>query len=330
MFINIKKIYLSLLAILGLTSINIICMQSGINKTLFQYAEPAQYKNSNFKIIAPYFIQADPFSCGYRAAFHAIAFENALKSGNFNSKLNANLSNESLLKSIYKIFSKQKGLSNVDIDKIAQKYGIGNKLIVLNLESKNKIGYLGQYSISYSGKLSKQQINALMEKKKSELLTQKINSIKTQLYGPNKSGYFVCSIGKHWILLSIITDNNGQAKLYMIDSNVRPIGNNDQVFIDYFLNITNQINKNKKAGQSGSQPKMQPAPKATKPQVKTDPEKKAQQQVKPKLKPQIQSKSAKKKQVKNAAKKSKSKNKVKAAKILILKKAVKKSRKRNK
>lgn len=174
-------------------------------------------------------IQKDNFSCGYHALFNAMALERAAQGGYyFEDNLRRWLGNQDLFQKVYSAvfqYTKQdKALDGAEIMAIAGNLVMGPRLISLFYTDKHELMIPALYAmVSYPLGTSAQEIENLLHAKRKAMVAERIIQILQELKKPCQTGHFVCNTGNHWILLSVITDLYGRAKLYFIGAWNEPL-----------------------------------------------------------------------------------------------------------
>jgi uncharacterized protein YfkK (UPF0435 family) len=188
--------------------------------------------------------QADNWSCGYRVICFAAAIENGLKyPEHFEEILEQNLKNEQLLDSVYKLHCQEHPLSNLEIQAIAQKLGIADRLTVLDYE--HEITLLGSITIQCPPNIPDQTKQELLTQERKIKLKETLSTLISQVKQAPQAAYIVCGTEGHWILYAFVNLPGRPAMLYLIDSGNGPLRPQRQAYLDFLLPYLNTINSNK-------------------------------------------------------------------------------------
>ncbi len=201
-----------------------------------------QFTRHNVIQIRNYLAQADEWSCGLRAVFHALAIEKALKTPrNFKEVLKIGLRNQKALKKLYTQYGKDKGLWDYHIQRLADKNGIGNKLICLTAK-KDEITLLDSKETSLD---------------LDDLLHKELNRLMAMVKREPQAIYFVVTVGDHWVLFSLVNLPQRPVTLLVIDSDERSLAHfnlytqegiaNEKKFIRFLRPYLSKLNKDKRS-----------------------------------------------------------------------------------
>lgn len=222
--------------------------------------------------------QADHFSCGYRTLFHAqcidIAIEQATQGKSFGQSLKDLFGNTEMLQDVYikvksyldihhKTYDKHAGLQINHILGICKEQipSLKNNLLPALLESDGTIytvrepdtqtpmHYSSEFVLHYgSSKFSHNNCKIKLDQS-VELQTH----IK-KLEDPLQTAHFLCRFPNHFFLASIITDQNSDAILFVVDSNNNGIENHFKIrtivsqLLPYVETINNRAKKRNNSG----------------------------------------------------------------------------------
>lgn len=189
--------------------------------------------------------QTDTFSCVYRSLFHAqcitLAMQEVTRGDSFEKNLKQLLQNEELLNRTFTFVKEYLDKHDPTHDKttglcINHLLGVcaasipllHTKILPLLLEDDKKIYAVYDptpllpsplhYSTDFVKNYCTTKFPLTTCRKELDASAGLAHQLE-QLKGPHRVAHFACRFPKHMFIASIITDGNGYAKLYVIDSN---------------------------------------------------------------------------------------------------------------
>ena len=161
--------------------------------------------------------QYDRWSCGYRVLFHALACERALQNPkHFNTQLKKELCCQKTLTQVYNQLKMPEELSNFDIEEIAQRLEIADRLVIIE-QGKKSVQLLGDIAIDLPNSLKSHEKNQFIHAIRKKKLHDDLSYLTDKVIKHHKAAYVVCGAYEHWTLFAFIPLGS-QVKLYMIDS----------------------------------------------------------------------------------------------------------------
>lgn len=214
--------------------------QAGLNSRVINAQKPltlplpSELNKQQIVHIRCFLQQNDPWSCGYRAVFHAIALEKALKSPDkFQEHLKHNLQNTQLLQQVYDSYGYNKGLSNTEMEKIARKFSLDDRALMFVTVGQAEITLLGEVTFTTRGPITEAEKKQIVRKKQAQKLHESLQHFIDQKNNTPRAFHIIAGINDHWILFSIIRSPGKAAQLYIIDSNNKQIGPAQNVMISF-------------------------------------------------------------------------------------------------
>jgi hypothetical protein len=195
-------------------------------------------------------LQKDSWSCGYHAIFNARAIEQAVQEKtHLEESLKKNLANQKLFEETFATAQahtkENKPLHGQEIAEICKTLSLQDKAISLFLTDKNELMIPSLFaSVEHQKTASKQEIEALLHSKRKELVSNKIAHLVKSLKNNGTASYFICNTGNHWVLFSMIR-NQDLTKLYLIGAWNEPINDAMRVYINKLLEYLQLHNEKK-------------------------------------------------------------------------------------
>jgi hypothetical protein len=215
-----------------------------------------QWDKQNVKRIHCALTQNDDWSCGLRAFFHILAFENALKNPkHFEATLAKNLQNARLLHRLYTNLMKARthhqscpcntggsrnligqGLCDVELCKLAKQHNVLNKLAILDTDKK-RTKYWNYHSRNYHLPTPQESPQQRIKR-----LAQQVKKGARALYSISCLNF--SKSHSHWVLYALVRLPNKPAKLYYVDSvNHTSFDQHRKHYAHFLLPYLKQVNK---------------------------------------------------------------------------------------
>jgi hypothetical protein len=175
-------------------------------------------------------VQRDTFSCGYHALFHALAIDIAIQNGyGWERELEKHLADKELFEKVCAATKAHtqtdKPLNGVEISAIAGSVSLGSKLIPLFYTDKQELMIPALYAcVQHPINMPRDGIEQLLEQRRKEIVKERILELLQSVNNkPYQARHFICNVGNHWMLFSVVVDMYVHAKLYLIGSWNEPL-----------------------------------------------------------------------------------------------------------
>lgn|GEM_PF-6477175 len=188
-------------------------------------------------------VQKDRFSCGYHAIFNAVALDKAVyEDSDFVYGIKKNLNNTYLFYDVCAAIKKHIGvnqpLNGAHIEDIAKEFPLGERLLSLFFQADDIMIPRLAVNVEHPLTMPKSEIEKLLKDKQNAIVQEKIKQLIDDVATKRRqAAHFICNIGNHYILCTVISDYSLQTKLYVIGAWNEPINDAALKYINLFLSF---------------------------------------------------------------------------------------------
>lgn len=174
--------------------------------------------------------QLDGWSCGYNALLNACNVEQ--KVGNKNPYTKEKVFKNKLASVIASMGKHpRQSTSNKNLAKLSKKLNLKRTASLHLVNGKSELLLPKSVGVSFPGGTSKAKIQQLLKQAKADRQKRQLNKLVSYFNGKSKKAavHFFSSVPGHWILTSVVKDNNGKKSIQVRDNLNRPIGDHSPI-----------------------------------------------------------------------------------------------------